>query len=256
MDTNILNGIIEGHRRLLFERYDYDRIASQYELPPSFTIEKVGPLRTYFLEYIYPTIERRQELDDAFASLDSHIRQPEKLGRIVLDSASLLFKYGRHLPKIFRAGFKALQSFRSASKIEQMLAQKATESDRLPPYSAMDIRLLLTHIGSDQLHHLVDTSVALYDILFDHRLVTKIIEVIDHLISKMRKHPGVYSKEEIYGMELGRTIITEGDALISRLNPEEQQFFKTLIEQIERDAIKEIERLREWNTINKNDVPQ
>ena len=246
-EQEILHGIIEGHRQLLHERYDYDRIEANYSLPDSFSKEKLSPIRTYFLEYIYPEIIKRQELDEAFSSLDEHIKSPERLGRLVLDSASLIFKYGFHLPKIFSAGIKALKSFRSASNVEESLAEKAEELEVDPPYSKEDIVDLMTHLPSDDLHELVNTSIDLYEILFDHQLVAKIIEVIDFMIKKMEKRPNIYAPEEVKGLRLGRSIIAEGDELIQRLTPFEQQQFKNIVEQIEKDSIREVQRRKEWN---------
>ncbi|MFK7979352.1 MAG: hypothetical protein AB8G86_05190, partial [Saprospiraceae bacterium] len=48
------------------------------------------------------------------------IQQPKKLLRILLDSGRLIFKYGRHLPKILNAGLKALRSFRTATQFENL----------------------------------------------------------------------------------------------------------------------------------------
>ena len=104
-------------------------------MPDSFDEERVHQFQDYFLEYIYPDLDKRAELNDAFDSLDSFIKQPEKLLSILMASGRLIFKFGRQLPKLLSAGIKALQSFRAASRFELRLAQLAEQDGLVAPYA-------------------------------------------------------------------------------------------------------------------------
>ena len=94
----VLNSIIDGHRELINQRYQFEHLTLKYDLPDWLTEEKVYDLRNYFLKFIYPPIDKREELNSAFRSLDGHVKNPQHLFQIFLDSSSLIFKYGIHLP--------------------------------------------------------------------------------------------------------------------------------------------------------------
>jgi len=241
--AEILHEAIIGHRAVIEERYRYGRIIEEYDVPHTFTQERLDPISTFFLEYIYPDTDRRKEIDEAFASLDHHIDHPEHLGRIVMDSASLLFKFGRHLPKIFKAGLSALRSFRAAARIEGLIADKAIEVGERPPYTADAVKTLMSQLPPTALDELVDKGIVLFDVLVDRRLVDRIVRVISHLADKMRARPGVYAPEEIRGMELGQEIITQCMNAFYKFDKREQQDLISLIEEIERDAMEDIKKM-------------
>ena len=106
---SVLNEIIIGYRKVIEERYQFDVLKTQYRLPKTVTKSMVNDIRNYFLSYVYPDIEQRKELNDAFTTLDDFTKHPEKLLNLLMDSFKLIFSHGRHLPKIFNAGLKAMK---------------------------------------------------------------------------------------------------------------------------------------------------
>ena len=241
----VLNELILGYRKILEKRYQYNSIKAKYDLPITFDENRVNLFRKFFLEYIYPHPNTRSELNEAFDSLDGYIKNPEKLLRILMDSASLLFKHGRHLPKILRAGINALKSFRTATQFENRLVNKAIELEMHPPYSSQQIHQLFGALTAKELDEFINNSQNLFETLHDRVLVEKIKEIVTHLIVKMKKRPGVYTNAEINGLEIGKEIIVKGDELFDQLSIDDQQkIFKTVI-QIERDALKDI--YSEWS---------
>ncbi len=236
----ILNGFIVGYRKMIEDRYQYNNINAKYDIPPSFDKKRVDLFREFFLEHIYPHPNTRQELNQAFDALDGYIKNPEKLLRILMDSASLIFKYGRHLPKILKAGLAALRSFRTATKFENRLVDKAIELNLEPPYSSDHINQMFQAFTPSELDEFIKNSENLFENLHDRQLVQKTKEIVIHLIDKMKKRPAVYSTAEINGLEIGKEIITKGDALFDQLPSKDQRnIIKTVI-QIERDALKDI----------------
>ncbi len=236
----VLNELILGYRKILEERYQYNNIKVKYDLPSSFDKNRVELFRKFFLEYIYPHPETRTELNDAFNSLDGYIKNPEKLLRILMDSATLLFKHGRHLPKILKAGMNALKSFRTATQFENRLVKKAMELEMAPPYSTQQIYQLFGALTPAELDEFIKNSQTLFENLHDRALVQKTKVIVTHLADKMKKRPSLYANAEINGLEIGKEIITKGDQLFAQLSVEEQQqIIKTVI-QIERDALKYI----------------
>ncbi|MEM9990836.1 MAG: hypothetical protein AAF738_03675 [Bacteroidota bacterium] len=238
--TTTRHELIKGYRRMIEQRYQYERIASQYDIPASFDEERVALFRQYFLAYIYPPAHKREALDAAFEHLDSYIKQPEKLLRLLLDSTSLLFKYGRHLPKILMAGLKALKSFRVANQFEEKLIAAANNAPIQPPYSVENIYQFLRILPREEIEDFIVQSEPLLATLHDRVLVRKIIEIVEQLIQKMRQRPNLFSPEEVRGLQIGYELIKEGNGLFDQLSKEDQQQIFKFILQIERDVLKQL----------------
>ncbi len=236
----ILNEVILGYRKVIEDRYQYDTLRQKYDLPAFFNEARINLFRVYFLDYIYPLPAKRMELDEAFQSLDDYIKQPAKLLRILLDSGRLLFKYGRHLPKILSAGLKALQSFRTATQFEHKLVQQAILSDLSPPYSIEVINGFIKQLSKADLAAFIDSSQHLFETLHNRVLVKKIIEIVEYLIAKMQKRRDVYTSLDIRGLEIGRDIIKNGDLLFDQLPKEGQQQLFDLVIRIEREILEEL----------------
>jgi hypothetical protein len=239
-EKEVLAAIINGYREVVKKRYEYEALQEKYELPASFTKERVELFSSYFLEYIYPNLEKRAELEEAFDSLDDYIKQPSKLLRILLDSGRLLFKYGRHLPKILKAGLKALNSFRTATQFENKLVQKAQALEVEMPYSTETINQLISALPRYELETFIDNSQALFETLHDRVLVQKILEIVAYLIAKMKEKPDVYTPMDIKGLAIGQAIIKNGDALFNQLTKEDQAIIFDVIIKIERDVLTDL----------------
>ncbi len=239
-ERHIRNEVIIGFRAIIEARYQFDSLQANYDLPPSFDQKRVNQFRDYFLNYIYPPPEKRAKLDDAFESLEGYTKNPEKLLRLLLDSARLVFKYGRHLPKILQAGIKALRSFLSASAFENKLVRLAIASDIEAPFDQTEIESLIAQLSPDEIEKFIQSSHALFDTLHDRVLVEKIEDIVDDLIKKMKDRPTVYGPEEIQGLEIGRDIIHIGNGLFDELSKEDQHQLIAFVIEIEREYLEEI----------------
>lgn len=234
--------VIQGYRALINDRYQYNRIDDKYDLPSSFDEDRVERFRNYFLEYIYPDIEKRNELNAAFESLDDYIKHPTKLMRILLDSASVVFKYGRHLPKILSAGLRALSTFRSATKFEEQLVNQAISLDLKPPFSHDKMHQMLKGLSKKEVEVFIGNSTALFETMNDRKLVVKIIDIVNSLIAKMKKRPKIYAQTELNGLIIGLEIISNGNAIFSELNDVEQKQILDFVVKIEKSELEEILR--------------
>lgn len=237
---DILKAVIEGYRNTVAQRYQYQRIKDNYEIPETVDKETVDSIRNYFLNYIYPDFEKRAELNDAFESLDNYIKQPEKLLRILKDSFKLIFSHGRHLPKILSAGLKALKSFTAASKFEESLVKEAIKSSVKPPFDTPKINGLIAQLSRKEIDDFIESSASLFETLHDRVLVEKIKEILSQLVSIMRGNPRSYLPDEVKGLEIGLEMITKGDALFNKLTKEDQQIAIQLIIDIEKDNLNAI----------------
>ena len=234
---HILEEIIEGYRQSIHQRYQYQNIKDNYEIPDSIDEETVNTLRSYWLKHIYPDLKRRKELNDAFQSLDDYTKHPKKLLRLLLDATKLIFNYGRHLPIILISGLKAMKTFRAAEGFEKSLVDQAIKGKIEPPYDATKINSLIKLLPRDDIEEFIDISQSLFEVLHDRTQVEKIKEIIGYLILAMKKSPESYSVSQIRGLEIGLEMLTEGDKLFTQLTVEDQQKLVHLIIEIERDML-------------------
>jgi len=244
-EKNTKNQIILGYRKVIESRYNYENLKSRSGLPKAFNEENLEKVRSYFLDHIYPLPEKREDLNDAFESLEGYIRSPEKLLRILLDSTSLLFKYGRHLPKILKVGLKAMRSFKQATKFENALAQMALNRNMIGPYEKEDMHELIKALPKSELEEFIGSSQDLFETLHDRKLVKKIIDIVHFLIEKMELRPKTYSSTEIDGLRMGKDIIEKGDALFEELSLNDQKQIFTFCSVLEYEMLDNI-----YGTIN------
>lgn len=233
----ILFAVITAYREVIRERYRYEALLHRPDFPADFAEERVEAFREYFLTYLYPAPERRAELDAAFANLDTYIAEPKKLLRLLTDSAGLLFKYGRHLPKILQAGMKALQSFRAANRFEMQLVENAQALNLQTPYTRRDVALLIRQLPQSEINKFIVSGKNLFETLHDRKLVKKIEEIIGTLLDKMRKRPDTYGPEEVRALEIGYELIHVGNGLFDELTPAEQRQLLNLATDLEQEYI-------------------
>lgn len=235
-----MNEVILAYRRLIEKRYQHASLVEKYEIPSSFGSEKVDDFRAFFLEYVYPHPTKREELNSAFATLDEYIQKPDKIFRLLLDSATLLFKYGRHLPKIMNAGLKALRSYRTASRFELQLIQVAKNKNISYPISEHDLKMLISRLPKTAVDNFIADTEVLFLTIHDRSLVEKIEEIVTALIVRMKAKPKHYSHDEVLAMQLGKEVIHEGNRLFESLSPENQKLILETVVKIEKDNLQNI----------------
>lgn len=236
----IKNEVIKAYRNIIEERYQYESLSKQYVIPNSFDKDRIAVFRNYFLSQLYPEPQKRKALDEAFEHLDQYIKHPKKLLRILLDSTKIVFRFGRYLPKILNAGIKALRSFRTATIFENRIIQVAQNEKLTPPYSKENVEGLIQKLDYQEIQNFINHNEQLFEIMHDRTLVKKIIEIVDHLILSMKKHPKIYSLAEIQGLEIGKNIIVQGDALFAELNREDQKLILDFVVKIEREVLERL----------------
>ena len=239
-EEHVLNEIVKGYRTVIDERYQYNSIKEKYSLPNSVDDAIIEEVKQFFLVYIYPDIERREELNEAFRTLDENIRNPQRLFGLLSESIKLVFKHGRHLPKIMIAGFKALKSFSAASKFEKTLVSTAIEKHVEPPYTVSKINSLIQSLTLKEVEEFMDSTESLFLIMHDKALVKKIQEVIGYLIERMKIKSDLFSIEEVKGLEIGLEMISKGDRVLNSLSQEHQDLLIEFIIKVEKDNLNEL----------------
>lgn len=223
------NAVITGYRKLISQRYQYAEMAKEPDLPETFDRERTALFKDYALTYLYPTVERRKELDDAFLQLDQYIKDPVKLMKMVSMSSRLLFKYGRHLPGMLKAGLKALRSFRKSNNFEEQLTREAVRLKMTAPFDITEIKTLISALSLAEMTDFINSTESLFSILHDRTLVDRIIAVIAYLLEQMNKQPDIFSSTEREALQLGLDLIQKGNDLFDLLTETEQQQIFTFV---------------------------
>jgi len=223
------NAVIAGYRKLISQRYQYAEMAKEPDLPETFDRERTALFKDYALTYLYPTVERRKELDDAFLQLDQYIKDPVKLMKMVSMSSRLLFKYGRHLPGMLKAGLKALRSFRKSNNFEEQLTREAVRLKMTAPFDITEIKTLISALSLAEMTDFINSTESLFSILHDRTLVDRIIAVIAYLLEQMNKQPDIFSSTEREALQLGLDLIQKGNDLFDLLTETEQQQIFTFV---------------------------
>lgn len=233
----VLNNIILGYRNIIKEKYDYKNLQKRSDFPDAYTEEIALKIKNYFLDYSYPDLQKREELNEAFRSLDNYLKHPEKLLRLVIDSSSIVFKYGKHLPKIASAGINALKAFRRASKLEEQLVEKAIVAKKEAPYSNEDMYDFIQLLSRKQLDVYIKSIYSLFNILCDTPLMSKIKKILSLLVKKMEKRPSIYTINDVNGIKIGLEIITEADAIFNNIDSNQQQHIFDFIMKMEKELL-------------------
>ncbi len=233
----LLEAIIVGYRNLIKEKYAFKTLKRRNDIPKVYTEEMSLKIKNYFLNYSYPEPKKRAALNEAFQSLDLYLKNPEKLMRLVVDSVSIVFKYGKHLPKILGAGIKALKAFRRASKLEEALLSAALDSKKEAPFSEDDINEFLNELSKEQLNSYVKSIYNLFEILCDTTLMSKIKTILALLIQKMKDRPDVYTDQDVKGLAIGQEIIVEADRIFNELSVKEGKEVFEFIIKMEKEVL-------------------
>ncbi len=236
------NAVITGYRKLINQRYQYAVLKKEPDLPETFDEERTALFKSYALTYLYPTVTRRKELDEAFLQLDSYVKDPVKLMKMVSMSSRLIFKYGRHLPGMLKAGLKALRSFRKANNFEEQLTREAIRLNLPAPFKITDIKTLISALSLEEMTDFIESTESLFSILHDRKLVARIITVIGYLKEQMEKQPETFSNTEVEALALGLELIQKGNNLFDLLNEKEQKQIFTFVTARERRFLENLKK--------------
>ncbi|MEM9548861.1 MAG: hypothetical protein AAGA77_22945 [Bacteroidota bacterium] len=239
-DTQLREEIINGFRMVIDQRYRYENLRNRYQLPESIHEHTVDKIRNYFLHYIYPEPYKRQEIDQAFETLNAYVKQPQKLIQILLASLALSFKYGRHLPKLLKTGLNAFKSFKATNQFEKLLAENAIKDGMESPFDRLKIERLIKKLSRKQIDDYMEGSQKLFETLHDQELIKKILEILQFIVEHMRKNIKRYSNEEIQGVEMGLVILTEGNSIFNSLSSKDQKEIIPFIVQVEKEEMYKI----------------
>ncbi len=154
-----------------------------------------------------------------------------------MDSAGIVFKYGRHLPGILSAGLSALNTFRTATRFEESIASEAIANGKLPPFVTTDLHAFINKLKRSDIDRFMSDSRQLFEVLKDRPKVRRIVDILNTIITKMKNRPATYSEIEINALGIGLSLIAEADNIFGSLDITEQNTLFDFVLRIEQDAL-------------------
>ena len=197
----------------------------------------VDRLTSYFLELLYPELEERIKLDQAFEALASFVHSPDKMFGLLGSIGTIIFKFGKQFFSAAKAGVSALKSYVTAHKFEAILYDHAKKliAEGKDIEEEIYFNRLIASIPQKEADDFRHQIVSLFATLSKKELLTKILEVLDYVIGKMKLKPDTYTYADIDGISLGKGIIIRGKDVFTELSQEKIQLILKGIDTIEKD---------------------
>lgn len=208
--------IIEKFREMIGKRYAYHDLINRFEIPASITEEMIKEIENYFLTIIYPPAPERKELEEAFKDLAAYVKQPRKIWNLFGDMARALFKFGRHFMTALKAGMDALDSFVGAKNFENSMALIANKNGIRPPMSDEDFEDTMYQLPREEVEKFIKDVKSLFGAMVNTTLLSKTLDILDHVIHTMEKKPNVFPQKEVEGIKLGKSLLQKGYDLFSK----------------------------------------
>ena len=237
--------IIEKFREMVEKRYDFEGLKARFDLPPSITEEIIDEIENYFLTTIYPPVQERKELEEAFSDLAAYVRQPRKIWNLFGDMARALFKFGRHFMTALKAGMDALDSFMGAKNFEASMTVIANKNGIRPPMSDEDFEDTMYQLPREEIEKFIKDVKSLFGAMVNTTLLSKTLGILDHVIQTMEKKPDVFPQKEVDGIKLGKQLLQKGYDLFSKYDEETKQHIVAFIFKNEMWYIDEVYRKKE-----------
>jgi Mg2+ and Co2+ transporter CorA len=215
--------IIEKFREMVEKRYDYKELKLRFDLPDNITEGIIDEIENYFLTTIYPPAKERKELEEAFRDLANYVKQPRKIWNLFGDMARAIFKFGRHFMSALRAGMDALDSFVGAKNFEASMSEIANKNGIKPPMSDEDFEDTMYQLEREQVERFIKDVRNLFSAMVNTTLLSKTLDILEHVIQTMEHKPNVFPKKEVDGIKLGKALLSKGYDLFSKYDEKTKQ---------------------------------
>jgi hypothetical protein len=228
--------LIVAYRKSLVRRYSVENL-KKFKDFDSIPRERIEKLISYFLEQLYPEIEKRIELDKAFTSLGNFIQSPEKLFGLIGSVGTIIFKFGKQFFSAAKAGVSALKSYLKANQFEEFLFHEAKfflEQGK-DLNEEINFRALVSKVNKNEAEEFRKQILSLFETLSNQKLLKKVEDVMLYVIQKMKEKPKTYAETDIRGIELGLSIIESGKSIFAELNEDSVKLILKGIDIVEKD---------------------
>lgn len=236
----LISRMIEIYRELIRSRYQYEVLCQSGKLSASISRQMVDDIRNFFLNEVYPDVQKRRSIEQAFEILGSYVHQPAKAMTLLGSMASALFIFGRHLPAAINAGLTTLKSFLDARHLEQTIIKAAREHGINEQATVEDLKQCIVRIPKREIVQFIGDVRDMFILMSNTELLEKTIRIMEMVISKMHSKPHLYPPHEIEGINLGKNILISGLNLFKGLSDTQKTEIARTIYDVEMSFIEEL----------------
>ncbi len=216
MDVALKNHLIEKYRESIANRYDWETIKNDAQLPEHFNKKLVTELRNFFLENLYMEPAGRDKLDAAFKQLETYIAHPTKVWALLGSLPSAIMRFGLQFPAALKAGMVALKTHTSARHFEDLLLQAAMDRKAKPPLSEAEFHACLAALPKEDLEKFVEELTEFFMMIANVSLMEKTILILQDVLVRMKKDRNVFGPEDVDAIQLGVDILEKSYALLNQ----------------------------------------
>jgi len=238
------HALIEGYRRELRKRYQLENVR-RFPVFDPISDEQLIALRNFFLEYIYPAAEDRDELDRASDRVMQMFRSPRQLLPLMGTALSTLMRFGTMIRQASSVTLTTLETLKETRKLEDRMLGYAEDHDIQPKDAKRKdtIALIVGQLPEEDMLRFRNDVLKLFRSLANIDLLAAGVEIMENALSVMRSKPRVYDGLDIEGFELGRDLLQGSLDLYSQLSDEEAHVIVDGIDAVEEDWYDEIKAL-------------
>lgn len=242
--------LIQKYRQTINTRYQYKNIKDDENLPAFFTKTKADELRNFFLDNLYPEIERRKSLDAAFERLSGYVNHPAKIWGILGNLTSAIFKFGILFPKAIVAGIETLKTHTEARNFETKLLEAAQARKLKSPITEEQLLSCIADLQAEDIERFLNSLRNLFLAITNTKMLEKTILILKDVAEQMGKHKSTYDQDDINAILLGVEILTKGNVLMKQYNDSEKRAIVDFVAYNEMKFVRDTKALFSQNIDN------
>ena len=230
--------IINKYRGIISRRYD-DVILHIDQTGVNLSPDIAREIKDFFLGNVYPAPAQRRRLDAAFAELGKFTTNPTLIWGLLGSLPVALFQFGAQLPHAIRAGVTSLHAYTSAIAFEEAMVRAAVEKGLTEPLSDEQFFQCLKMIPRKSLETFLYEASSLFIAISDTILLSKTINIMKDVITRMKSKPALYNTDQVEAIELGLDLMEKGYALLKPFSDETKKEIISFITENEMKFITE-----------------
>lgn len=235
-NQTLRTAIIEFYRAELERRYQLDNVR-RFDAFAEVSDHQIENLRDYFMQRIYPPMDKREELDFAIDHLGGVLRSPKRMRPLLGVAMATVWKMGHRLPAAVSAGLSTVDAYRESRKLENYLLSYAVKRKLTVPDTAHreNMVALIAGVPEKEVKRLIYDILNLFKALTNIEMLRTAVELMDLFIKTMRAKPTYFDTSDMDGVQLGRDLVQGGLHLFENIDPQDFPKIVAGIEQVELD---------------------
>jgi hypothetical protein len=241
-DSPLTPVVLNFYREELRRRYQLINVRRFEELA-GIGDRQISELRDFFLDQIYPELDKRAKLDASFDRLGDMLTSPKRMSPLLSAALLSLWRMGTKIPAAVTAGRSAIDAYMKTREMEATLIATAKKLKLKPSDGEKRSKMvgLVQAVPEKQVLTLISDILELFRALTNIEVLKVAVAFMEQCEGVMEKKSDLYSDDDREGIRLGLDLLRGGIALFLKMKPEE---LAQLIQGIERVELDWFDRIR------------